>query len=356
MEKHIFLSKILLGTVLETKYSELVIKFTGLELQTTSCHTQEALRLDEIFSNLYSDKLTSCTYIGDINMDLYSDISNIQTGIIDNPEVLNLIPATFYKCLLFHLSAATFSIKDFSINVDDEEILHIVIRKFPLKWYEFLGMKDLENDVLFSAKCYTLLFYKHIKGDGLSPNMLLDVFNWKKLDSRVLCLEKYPDLLKLILKSFRQAVKITLDNFITSSIDSLNDLSNILSCTEKDWNVCPMEEWDTSVELNGTPKNFYSILKKENNTFITHQLINSNQKVNVASLIPACLWTFWTFQNFELLFLGNEDEERYSLQAQTDLFRNMCSQASPFHGYSVYNSCCHVPRFVKNAKFNKINK
>ena len=49
--------------------------------------------------------------------------------------------------------------------------------------------------------------------------------------------------------------------------------------------------------------------------------------------------SIWSSTNLELLFMTNDDEERYSIQANEFTLRNITIQSSePPIGYSIYNS------------------
>jgi hypothetical protein len=61
--------------------------------------------------------------------------------------------------------------------------------------------------------------------------------------------------------------------------------------------------------------------------------------VNIGYLNSAALEGLWADLALELVYLTNDDEERYSIQAHTHLFRNLSIQAAePPMGYSVYAS------------------
>ncbi len=49
--------------------------------------------------------------------------------------------------------------------------------------------------------------------------------------------------------------------------------------------------------------------------------------------------SIWSSTNLELLFMTNDDDERYSIQAHQYILRNLTIQSSdPPLGYCVYNS------------------
>ncbi len=61
--------------------------------------------------------------------------------------------------------------------------------------------------------------------------------------------------------------------------------------------------------------------------------------VYVSSLHTEAVHAQWANLNLELLYLTNDDEERYSIQAHSTLLRNLHVQAAdPPLGYPVYAS------------------
>ena len=61
--------------------------------------------------------------------------------------------------------------------------------------------------------------------------------------------------------------------------------------------------------------------------------------VSLARLNPEVVQGLWASLNLELLYLTNDDDERYSIQAEERLLRNLTVQAAdPPLGYSIYSS------------------
>jgi hypothetical protein len=121
----------------------------GLEVKGTSCHNVEALGVEEAFDGMYSlsgsshllsgrvlqviyhrkasklmslgltftplftgltpcDTLKTCLLLlfqplGSINLKTYSDNTSTTTGVLDHPSMLSLMPALFYKTLVYLL-------------------------------------------------------------------------------------------------------------------------------------------------------------------------------------------------------------------------------------------------------------
>lgn len=61
--------------------------------------------------------------------------------------------------------------------------------------------------------------------------------------------------------------------------------------------------------------------------------------IYIGKLNKEMVFAIWSSLNFELLYLTNDDEERYSIQAQSALLRNLTVQgADPPLGYPIYVS------------------
>ena len=62
-------------------------------------------------------------------------------------------------------------------------------------------------------------------------------------------------------------------------------------------------------------------------------------QVNIGRLNPEVVRGQWANLGLELLYLTNDDEERYSIQAHPTILRNLTVQAAdPPLGYPIYSS------------------
>ena len=77
------------------------------------------------------------------------------------------------------------------------------------------------------------------------------------------------------------------------------------------------------------------------NIFTSRVLSLQSLPVYMGSLSNEVVRSQWASLQMELLYLTNDDEERYSIQAQPRLLRNITIQAAePPLGYPVYASPC----------------
>lgn len=79
-------------------------------------------------------------------------------------------------------------------------------------------------------------------------------------------------------------------------------------------------------------------------TYRTRVLKLQETPMYVSTLNTECVRAQWANLNFELLYLTNDDDERYSIQAHASLLRNLTTQAAdPPLGYPIFAS---EPLFV----------
>ena len=107
--------RIAIATVLESGHHFLTLNIKGLEIQETSCHTIEATRIDDIFTDAYNPtSLRSCFWFNCHPLNTmqpvdcavictYSEARSVLTGIIDQPPVLVRFSSNLLKCIVWVL-------------------------------------------------------------------------------------------------------------------------------------------------------------------------------------------------------------------------------------------------------------
>ena len=89
--------------------------------------------------------------------------------------------------------------------------------------------------------------------------------------------------------------------------------------------------------LLGLKKEFVFLLFQ--NTYSSRTLTLQSMQVNIGRLNPEVVRGQWANLGLELLYLTNDDEERYSIQAHPTILRNLTVQAAdPPLGYPIYSS------------------
>ena len=96
--------------ILEKGNNYLYFGAKGMELQETSCHSLEATRLDDIFSDTFQKKSSvnlytfhSVTPLIRMPVRMYSDARNVLTGIIESPDTLEAIGKIYLQTLTWYL-------------------------------------------------------------------------------------------------------------------------------------------------------------------------------------------------------------------------------------------------------------
>jgi len=102
-----FQDRIVWVSTLEVGSTFFTTTFQGLELQETSCHTVEAVKLDSLFEFSVSPAIFNpfsfhtLQHIETATIMAYSDAKNVMTGIIDQPDNLNRLSDRLIKCLIW---------------------------------------------------------------------------------------------------------------------------------------------------------------------------------------------------------------------------------------------------------------
>ncbi|KAK2162563.1 hypothetical protein LSH36_96g03027 [Paralvinella palmiformis] len=93
--------------------------------------------------------------------------------------------------------------------------------------------------------------------------------------------------------------------------------------------------WSVASEWMTEDKELLALVLKAFSRVLTIQ----DSPVYICSLNPEAVHAQWANLNLELLYMTNDDEERYSIQAHRTLLRNLNVQAAdPPLGYPIYSS------------------
>ena len=153
-------------------------------------------------------------------------------------------------------------------------------------------------------------------------------------------LTNIPTLLQIAVQAYRYALKLTIDEVVLMEDTTDESLLDSLLELDSGWylDCLTAAEWRERV-LEATPHLFLLSRNTRGTKYYTHVLTLKSQLVHVARLQPESLRGLWSSQLLELLYLNNEEEERYSVQQEEHLLRNISTQAgdSPV-GYPVFSS------------------
>ena len=140
----------------------------------------------------------------------------------------------------------------------------------------------------------------------------------------------------------RAAVKLGLDQVILGDFDDnlaaeLDELDSdwyLGLDTEAGWKSAIAEEKPRLFSVDATAST-----SGQRSLYRSRMLALRECDVSLARLNPEAVRGLWASLNLELLYLTNDDDERYSIQAEERLLRNLTVQAAdPPLGYTIFTS------------------
>ncbi|KAG4093025.1 hypothetical protein H8356DRAFT_1700634 [Neocallimastix lanati (nom. inval.)] len=344
-----FESLILIAQIVESSYSDCVIIFKGLEKQGTSCHNVEARKIDEIFeftnnspSAIQFPIQNAITPKTPLRCKCYSDIKSKVVGILDNPEVLSLIYPTFFKVLTWKLSSICKEIPNSWLKINaNKELFNTYWKQFPITWFDFVTNRYniFENDIKNNIISVAVTFYSCINDYVLTIDSVYKIFSGRfPLTSSSLCLDDYEDAKQLIIECFRISTKFVFDETIINNIDDYNGMMNTLIMYDKEYCIDMINSPRWLKKLDEKTPNFFS-LYMEDGCYYSQTLKRSENLINFAQINQEIPKGTWANLIFELYYCTNDDDERYSIQANDVILRNIFVQsANPPLGYPVYSN------------------
>lgn len=180
------------------------------------------------------------------------------------------------------------------------------------------------------------------RGD-LPRSTQIDVRNWFLHSSRI-------KLREICLRSFRSAVKLTIDQYIEGEPQSLGELLDILEAYLKEWlitidptQIGPNDIWSEPKTLQNAidleVPNLFVLSRKKDGVISVRLLRRQMSPVKIASINSEAVMGIWSNLVLEMLYITNDDDERYSIQAHETLLRNITIQlAPPPFGYPIWTS------------------
>lgn len=224
---------------------------------------------------------------------------------------------------------------------------------------------SLKNLYAFTMKCCSILGL--CKTDAVLTSTEIDRFfqgklPWTPINERIT--QELPDLHAILIKSFQHTIKMVIDNETIYPVAETDDFFETLESYIKEWYIGKESDSEYSMNILARKEFIFSLyLDKKQvigsiqlNIIIFNKLIFSFsknfkkvlcsrtlslQKIKspIASINKEIVKSIWSSTNLELLFMTNDDEERYSIQANHLLLRNLTIQSSdPPLGYAIYNS------------------
>lgn len=169
--------------------------------------------------------------------------------------------------------------------------------------------------------------YKFYIGD-LPWNAMLD---WLSEDKQ---------LYNLVLKSYRYGFKMMLDQILIGEANSHEEVQEYFEEYDKDWYIGTEtdDEWKSAV-LSSRKQVFSLGHNKAQGTYNSRVLSLQPVMAHIGRMNPEVVRGQWANLSLELLYMTNDDEERYSIQAHPTILRNLTVQsADPPLGYPIFSS------------------
>eukprot|EP00090_Calanus_glacialis_P026578 TRINITY_DN41814_c0_g1_i1.p1 TRINITY_DN41814_c0_g1~~TRINITY_DN41814_c0_g1_i1.p1 ORF type:complete len:613 (-),score=137.97 TRINITY_DN41814_c0_g1_i1:7-1638(-) len=241
--------------------------------------------------------------------------------------------------------------------------------RIPEKWLEACSIDMTESPDWFPSKLFLMLipsteaqkdptlyksyatFINHvfqaIYGSGATPetgaisgpNHVIKHFN------NLNCFpEVWPEGMRnLVQHAYRSSVKLALDKTLIGEMDA-EEIVEAIEDLHTNWYIGPEDDQEWSQSIRKEVPNLFSInLSTSSDNGLTyyksHILSLRDCELGVGRLNKEVVKSLWASLSLELLYLTNDDEERYSIQAEERLLRNLTVQAAdPPLGYSIYSS------------------
>lgn len=151
------------------------------------------------------------------------------------------------------------------------------------------------------------------------------------------------DMRNLVQHAYRISVKLALDKVLIGDMDA-DELVEAFEDLQANWYIGPEDDEGWAKSVRKEVPNLFSInLSTSSDNGLTyyksHILSLRECEVAVGRLNKEVVKSLWASLSLELLYLTNDDEERYSIQAEERLLRNLTVQAAdPPLGYAIYSS------------------
>lgn len=365
-----FESRILFIRAVESWADGLSIIITATELEPTSCHALEGVVVDDVLNVLSTNYskvinqniLHSVVAVGRIATSGYSESLHITTGIFDTNNLTAKFPKLFFKILCFYIveNIDIQSVLSYTnIPVQDNIVLQIK-SEFPIDFFNLAKkrstkyqerIKYVDQSVLLQIESYLVslitIFYIIMLGSTrsqtsvqLTTNMLFEIYkgqlsyavqhelrSWffdvKRRNIRILCIE-----------SFRYSVKYIYDCFVLDEpIPDNHALYTSIVDIIRNWRVTVEESEQMALDptepavilqksLEENIMGIFILGMKKNNGPLNIRILSkrNNCMVNLAIMNGESIKGIWANLLYELRYLTNDDEERYSIQAHKVIY------------------------------------
>ena len=362
---HLFLLRCepytLLLSVLSSSPSHYTLSFKGFELQRTSCHTAESTRMDDAIHAWQHSGSTVNPHWAE----MYQPLSHVQldcwmpstvslVGVLDGKETLAALSQLFYWNVVIGLKQLMDGTADgrlqpeWRVNVPDRE-LNDAKAALPTAMVRLVfGSRPLDAAVeRLLMVCYALMYCLPApSARPRSTSALYAVYAGKlplTLYTPQLSAASVAPLRTLLQSSFRRAVKLLYDMYGEGELErvvSEQAVSEYVERYNQTVQSCQLDDTAT----NSPTQESWSLQWKEgrgggSGSLHAHSVSKRQEQFQLLEASWQTAVSVWTGTGVELLYFGNDDDERYSIQANEWLMRNMLVQAAEAPlGYASYSS------------------
>ncbi|CAH1791455.1 unnamed protein product [Owenia fusiformis] len=268
------------------------------------------------FSSPYSSKLSLPLKWRELPMD--QDTIN---------KHLELFPKEWYhhvlKCLDLEVNGK--SSEEVAAELQDDEILTGIYAQLTMACYAVINVLGVAGSDVVDMGPYHV--YKLYTGE----------IPWSQASEWI---SEDDDLKTLVVKAYRHAVKLSIDQVLLGEASDHAELQEYMDEYERDWYIGSETDprWGEAV-LKNKPQLFSLGHNPVQGTYTSRTLSSRDVEVYIGRLNPEVVRGMWANVNLELLYMTNDDEERYSIQAHSTVLRNLNVQsADPPLGYPIYSS------------------
>ncbi|ESP02796.1 hypothetical protein LOTGIDRAFT_110843 [Lottia gigantea] len=287
------------------------------------------------------------------------DISNKRTNSNNHiyKPVTNLAGSPDFKCQ--YSAHISLPVKWRELPIEYSQLSRH-ISQFPTEWYKYVlstldwsgiscpsekvALEVAADDAL--TNCYSQLIMACYSGFDLQGRYNGPSSQYKTYigdvpwNAMVDWLAEDKELYGLVIKAFRYGFKLMIDHMLMGDIDNNEELRECLEDYDDNWYIGleSEEEWKSGIIDN--KKNLFSLGHNSiQGTYSSRILSLQEVMVHIGRLNEEVVKGQWANLSLELLYLTNDDEERYSIQAHPTILRNLTVQAAdPPLGYPIFSS------------------
>ena len=134
-------------------------------------------------------------------------------------------------------------------------------------------------------------------------------------------------------------MKLTIDEQVFGETESLKEFTESLTELLRSWHICSEDEPSWSQHIQSGKDFLFSVGLNQQGLYSSRTLTLTNLPAYTGRLNPEAVRGLWAALSVELLYVTNDDEERYSIQAHPNLLRNILTQAAHIPlGYHIFSS------------------